>query len=253
MNILKNIHVWGLVGLLLQWFVNALPYAFPRAENHYQVSVLIGALLAFCILAIGHRQTRVEERTIEVQDMKSTEPARQAVKILSAMYAVIGGLSLTTAVKGFSSLENPSLGIEPTITFFATALPFYNGCTMFLITNYYQKGFEGRTREPLFDFLSLFSESIALYGMAINIANLLYFCISLMVLLFVDSMWVFYILIRRWRHEIPREWLWLNFYMFSFLPFLLLSPKSSVGILAIVAISRTITDYYVAGKYYLPP
>lgn len=251
MNVLKNVHFWGLLGLLLQWVVYLFPCILSRVENQYQVSVLMGALLAFSVLAIGHKQTR-EERAIEGQAAKSTESARQAVRILSAMYAVIAGLSLTTAVKGFTSVEDLSLGLENTITFLATALPFYNGGTMFLVTNYYLRGFEGRTKEPLIDFLSLFSEAIALFGMAINIANLHNFIISFLVLLIVDSVWVSYVLVRRWKQEVPCEWVYLNFYMFGFLPLLWLSPSSSVGILAIVAIVRTVTDYYVAGEYYLP-
>ena len=252
MNLPKNVHVWGFFGLILQLFVYLLPQILPRIENHYQISVLIGALLAFIVLAIGYRVTRARREIVIQHPKKSSALARQAVKILSSMYAVIAGLSLTTAVKEFLSLTDVFLGLENTIAFFATALPFYNGVTMFLITNYYLRGFEGRTKEPLIDFLLLFSGAIALYSMATSITNQQDFIVSFLILLLVNAVWASYILTRGWRSEIPCEWIWLDFYMFSFLPLLLLSSKPSAGILATVAICRTVTDYYVARKYYLP-
>lgn len=251
MNLLKNVHVWGFFGLVLQFLVYAIPHSLPITENHSQIFFAIGTLSAFIVLFLGHRKTRSEGK-IEIPPKTSSEAAQQAVKVLSSLYAVIAGLSLTTAIKEFSSLTDFSLGLENTITFFITALPFYHGVTMFLIANYYLRGFEGKTKEPLIDFLLLFSGAFALYGMAINLANLHFFLISFLILLIIDSVWVLYILVRRWRHKIPREWLWLNFYMFSFLPLLLHSQKLSVGVLATVAIFRTVTDYCVAGKYYLP-
>lgn len=252
MNVLKNIHIWGFFGLILQLFVYVLPYTLLHIKDHHQVFPAIGVLLAFCVLSIGHRKTRAETGT-EIPPKTSSPSAQQAVKILSSLYAVIAGLSLTTAIKEVSSLEDISLGLGNIIAFFVTALPFFIGATMFLVTNYYLRGFEGKRIEPLIDFSMLFSEAIALYGMAINVTNLPGFIASLFFLLLADAVWVLYILARKWRHEVPREWLWLDFYMFSFLGLFLLSSKPSASILAIVAISRTITDYYVAGKYYLPP
>jgi hypothetical protein len=252
MNLLKNIHVWGFCGLILQLLVYVLPRILLRAENYYHIFLGLGALLAFVALLVGHKKTRAE-REIKTPQLESSPAAQQAVKVLSALYAVIAGLSLTTAVKEFSSLKDIFVGLENTIVFFATALPFYHGVTMFLIMNYYLKGFEGKTKEPLADFLLLFSGAIALYGMAINIDDLPDFFISFLILLLVDCVWIAYILKRKWRYQVPIEWLWLDLYMFSFLPLLLLSSKPSGGTLVIVAIVRTLTDYRVAGKYYLPP
>ena len=251
MNVLKNVHIWGFFGLILQLLVYVSPQIFPHIKNYHQIFLTIGALLAFCVLLMGHRKTRAEKET-EIPPKTSSPSAQQAVKILSSMYAVIAGLSITTAIKELSSLEDIFLGLESTIAFLFTALPFYHGATMFLITNYYLRGFEGKTREPLSDFLLLFSEAIALYGMAINIANLPGFIVSFFFLLLANAVWVLYILARKWRREVPREWLWLDFYMFSFLALFWLSSKPSASVLAIVAIFRTLTDYCVAGKYYLP-
>ena len=238
-------------GLILQLFVFVSPHIFPLIKNYHQIFLTIGALLAFCVLLMGHRKTRAEKGT-EIPPKTSSPSAQQAVKILSSLYAVIAGLSLTTAIREISSLEDIFLGLWNAIVFFVTALPFYKGATMFLVINYYLRGFEGKRTEPLIDFFMLFSEAIALYGMAINITNLPGFIVSLFFLLLADTVWVLYILARKWRRQVPREWLWLDFYMFSFLALFGLSSKPSASMLATVAIFRTLTDYYVAGKYYLP-
>lgn len=252
MNVLKNIHIWGFFGLILQLFVYVLPYILPHMKNYHQIFLTIGALLAFCVLSIGHTKTPAEKGT-EIPPKTSSPSAQQAVKILSSLYAVIAGLSLTTAIGEISSLEDTFLGLGNAIVFFVTALPFYNGATMFLVINYYLRGFEGKRTEPLIDFFMLFSEAIALYSMAKNVTNLPGFIVSLFFLLLANAVWVLYILARKWRREVPREWLWLDLYMFSFLALFWLSSKSSASMLAIVATSRTLTDYYVAGKYYFPP
>ena len=253
MDLTKDINAWGFFGLVLQLFSCVLLGISPDIKSQYQICAPIGVSLAFLLLSIGHRKTRVEMKIKKQPAKSSSELTKQAVRVLASMYAVIAGLSLTTAVKEFSLLQDISLGLENTVAFFATALPFYNGVTMFLITNYYLKGFEGRVKEPLIDFLLLFSGAIALYGMAINIANQRSFVISLLILVLVNAVWVSNVLLREWRHEIPREWLWLDFYMFIFLgPLILFSFQLSAGILAVVATFRTAADYYVAGRYYLP-
>ena len=252
MYVLKHIHGWGFLGIVLQLSVYLLYYILFRIKTYDQIFLTIGALLAFCVLAIGHRKTRVEKKT-EALRQTSSASAQQAVKILSSLYAVIAGLSLTTAIKAISSLENVFFGVGNITAFLFTALPFYNGATMFLITNYYLTGFEGKRTEALVDFSMLFAEALALYGMAISIINLLGFIISLLILLLANTFWVIFILARKPRREVPLEWLWLDFYMFIFLPLFFFSSEPSTIALSIVAISRTITDYYVACKFYLPP
>lgn len=252
MNLPRNVHAWGFFGLLLQWFIFTLHRISPHIEVHYQISILIGTWLAFFVLAIGHRKTRIEKHIKTKRTKSSNVLTQQAVKILASMYAVIAGLSLTTAVKEFTELTDIFLGLENTIVFFATALPFYNGVTMFLITNYYLRGFEGRTKEPLVYFLLLFSGAIALYGMAASIDNQYNFIVSFLILLSVNVVWIAHIIFKRSRYKLPHEWLWLDIYMFGFLPLLLVSSQPTNGILMAVAIPRTITDYIVAGRYYLP-
>lgn len=252
MNILKHVHGWGFFGVVLQLSVCLLCYILFRTKTYDQIFITIGTLLAFFVLAIGHKKTRVEKKTAAPIQTSSVS-AQQAVKILSALYAVIAGLSLTTAIKAISSLENVFFGVGNITAFLFTALPFYNGATMFLIANYYLTGFEGKRTEALVDFSMLFAEALALYGMAISIANLHGFVISLIVLLSANTFWVMFILARKPRREVPLEWLWLDFYMFIFLPLFFFSSEPSTIALSIVAISRTITDYYVACKFYLPP
>ena len=88
--------------------------------------------------------------------------------------------------------------------------------------------------------------------MAANIQNQYNFIIAFLILLSVNAAWIAHIIFKRSRYKLPYEWLWLDIYMFGFLTLLLFSSQRSDGILMVVAIPRTITDYIVAGRYYLP-
>lgn len=248
---LKNIHFWGSLGLILQLLFYVPYFVSFHMKDYREVFLIAGFAVSFLILCLGQRRAGIAKKT-EIPPETSTDAARQAVKVLSSLYAVIAGLSLTTAIREISRLDNALLGIESTLVFFSTAVPFYVGATMFLVRNYYVKGFEGKTREPLIDFFMLFFEAIALYGMAVNVANLLGFIVFFFILLITDALWVLYLLVRKWRQEVPPEWLWLDFYMLAFLWTFWFFAKPSPAILAIASISRTVTDYVIAARYYLP-
>jgi hypothetical protein len=255
MRVLKNIHVWGFLGFMSQLFVYVLFHILPYIEtglawikDYDFVILVVGAWLAFSVLALGHRKTWEGEK-LEVSGPTGTSLAGEAVKILSSLYAVIAGLSLTTAIEQFASLKDIFPGLEITITFFVIAIPFYNGATMFLIRSYL-RGFEGRRKEPLIDFFMLFLEAAALYGMAISITRSLNFIASFSFLLSVDVVWILYTLRRKWRSEAPPEWLWIDFYMLLFI--LWFFAKLPTGVLAAVAIPRTLVDYYVGRYFYIP-
>jgi hypothetical protein len=254
MAIGKNIHAWGFAGFLLQLAACFIYYSlrFNRLTLPMNTSSLVlitGTLAAFFVLALGHKKTHQER--VEGKAPSSNDLEKEAVKVLSTLYTVVAGLSLTTAIRETSSLGNV-FSFWGAVVFFSIALPFYHGATMFLVTNYYAKGFERRRKEPLIDFLLLFFEAGALYNMAINITNSYQLVYSFSLLLLIDVVWILFMIGRKWRNDVPREWIWLNFYMFLFIvPFLFLSEQNTWG-LAFVTISRTLTDYYVAHQFYLP-
>jgi len=98
----------------------------------------------------------------------------------------------------------------------------------------------------------LFFEAAGLYEMAINITKPVEFVFSFTFLLSVDTIWVLYIMFRKWKKEVPSEWLWLNFYVFTLFFMFLFLGKLHITVLAIIATSRTVTDYYVARQFYIP-
>jgi hypothetical protein len=242
----KNIHVYGFAGLSLQLLAYVI-YSFFIGNS---LILAMGALMAFFMLASGHKRA-YQKKTQESEVPKASESAKESVKILSSLYAVIAGLSLTTAIKETCSLNNifSSWGV---VVFFSVALPFYHGATMFLVTNYYLKGFEGRRMEPLIDFFMLFLQAGALYSMAISITNAYKLICSISFLLLIDVMWVLFIIGRKWRSDAPREWVWLDFYMFAFFVQFWFFSEQDMWLLAFVTIFRTLTDYYVARHFYLP-
>ena len=248
--------ILGLLFLLV--FVLAFVFQSPVIMN---ILFLAGASLAFWLLyefrMHGSRPSFTEET-------KSVE-RKEAVRILSAIFAVFIGLSLTTAVGNV--FKDPWLlftdPLSPTIVLFAvfliTVVPFIQG-SLILFARYAMKingADQTKDRDPFIDAAVIFVQAGIYLGMAATITILQLFIFWTFSLQLVSGIYLVHLRCRSGAKAVGplREWLGLDIVFGTYLTlcyFFILPLQWSFTplFLAAAAFARTLTDYRVAYKWY---
>ena len=224
-----------------------IPSFFP----FYVLTPLIPFLLAQTVL--GSFIAVLAGFTIAVAFYKhgspSSRPSRKrlssSVVVLSAIYGIIGGLAITTAIDTYSdTLHNVDLKIRTPMDlalllssdtkfyndtilllgFFAVALPTYLGSTFFLSHEFDTKKQNKGIKALFLTFILSFFQSIFLYFMSTSIGNFYEFVLWLFLLQIVNSVWSIWQLVSKsgkfrndYRPPPPREWVPLDILLVLFL------------------------------------
>jgi hypothetical protein len=238
------------------------------------VIVLIGFGLAYVL----SKQGQSSDETNAEQKLSST------FVVLSAIYGIVGGLAITTAIAAyidtleivdakiatpldlFSLLSYNDVYFTNTIlllSFFAVALPTYLGSTYFLSREFkpQQENVVCITPQQkegdkiLFStFILSFVQSIFLYFMSTSVTDFSRFIVWLFLLQFINSTWAIWQLIHRSKNLVykpppPREWIPLDvltvlFLSVYFLYSMNLTWKDSIYLLVVVS-GRALVDLRV--------
>ena len=205
-------------------------------------------------------------------DEKETTTGNSTIMIAvtSALYAVIGGFAIKTAlgntfdgiihqiqnhfppnspIEGASypiimdSLSKSQYEIWMGVVFLITAIPFYHGAMIFLSD---KSGIKRLTtpKEVLIHFIPLFGQSIIFLAISMSIQSFMFSVMMLILLAIVDSIWI--IAGQKSETKPPIGWLCINIGFVSAL-FLTIPlgwiPSSSSAYLGIICIARTAIDY----------
>lgn len=210
--------------------------------------------------------------------MTKKEKIKRSVDSLERLYSVVVGLAVTIAVqkilfdksgqihiwydqntKGFPFLGVLLDRLPAMLAFLFTAVPFYHGMNRHLDRTYVERT-TVKDKEPflVFDFFLFFLESCFLVAIAALVSEGDHLFLVLAVLLVVDAVWsgvthgIHYSTVK---HSTLR-WTIINVIgtvtlvvVYFARPF---APEAHSWMLAIVAMGRTIADYYFCWEFYFP-
>ena len=174
-----------------------------------------------------------------------TKELSSSVVVLSAIYGIIGGLAITTAIGAYSAsiqsldaeirtpldvillLSHNTKFFSDTVLllgFFTVALPTYLGSTFFLSHQFDTKEQNKGVKDLFLTFILSFLQSVFLYFMSTSIGSFNQFALWLFLLQIVNSIWSIWQLFSRssifkknYRPPPPREWVPLDVLLVLFL------------------------------------
>lgn len=196
---------------------------------------------------------------------ESSKAISRAVESLANIYAVVIGLALAQAIETLV-VKSPSSGIgvdigktceglPPFVALVATLVPFWHGMNRHLDRCYVTKTGSPIQKAILLDVFAFFFEAILLFAAAWCLRDSLgtFYCLGL--LLVVDMMWGLGSHFIHFRGEASHviKWAGINIGAGFFASFAFALPfQGKVWLLMLIAIVRTIADYWLCTDFYFP-
>lgn len=266
MQTVKNTRAYKLIPIAIFLIITGI---FLRSVNSF---FFLGCMLAAITISGISIKTHWNYKMIISNEEKETTTGNSTVMIAvtSALYAVIGGFAIKTAlgntfdgiinqiqnhfpqhspIEGASfaiimdSLSKSQYEIWMGVVFLVTAIPFYHGAMIFLSD---KSGIKRLTtpKEVLIHFIPLFGQSIIFLALSMSLQSFMFSVMMLILLAIVDSLWI--IIGQKSEARPPIGWLCINIGFVSSL-FLTIHqgwiPSSSSMYLGIICILRTAIDY----------
>lgn len=187
----------------------------------------------------------------------------RSINSLQWFYTVVISLAVVYAVKQFIIIDEPTgvvtFDTEFLINFIAFILlviPFHQGANRYLDETYLSD-ISSHKLTGLVDFLFFFVEGMAFYAMAILIKNNIYFYKAIMLVLFIDIVWLVFVYFANPKtFDKIKNWLWLNSITAILLAYLIFSNHLDPPIVWYftggLLILRTIGDYVFCWDFYWP-
>lgn len=200
--------------------------------------------------------------------MQAYEKLQRSVDSLERIYAVVVAFAVTAAIeavlfdKGVGKADYDKLldNWPALLAFVATIVPFYHGMHRHLNRVYIENRAAATTEGfLLLDFFVFFVESCILLIFASSLDTGVGAFIPLIALFVLDLFWAFIahgIHYKEWKHS-PWKWGAINLGAAVLLWFVLYStlfpsPESKAFAAAVVAVLRTVADYYFCWDFYFP-
>jgi len=206
-----------------------------------------------------------------------TKELSSSVVVLSAIYGIIGGLAITTAIGAYSATiqsldaeirtpldvalllsHNTKFYFDTVLLlgFFTVALPTYLGSTFFLSHQFDTKEENNGIKVLFLTFILSFLQSVFLYFMSTSIESFNQFVLWLFLLQIVNSIWSIWQLFTRshvfrkqYRPPPPREWVPIDVLLILFLSIYFIYQIeltwNDYVYLLVVLFVRTIFDFRV--------
>jgi len=195
----------------------------------------------------------------------SVRSTLRSVDSVANIYAIVIGLALTQAIQTLiakdaslgSILNNGQIfqGLPAFLAILFTLVPFWHGMNRHLDRCYITKTSNVAHQALLFDFSTFFVEGILLFAAAWSLRTglLTFYCLGL--LLAVDMLWggISHLIHFRGQKSHVARWSAINIgagllgYMVCSFPF-----QGKPWALMVIAIFRTILDYWLCSAFYFP-
>ena len=231
------------MGKLKIWFPSFLPfYVLTPLLPFFFDETVLGS---FITVLAGFTMARVFYKRGSWSSKPGWKTLSSSVVVLSAIYGIIGGLAITTAIDNYSValqdthqkirtpidlallISDDSIFYSATILllgFFVVALPTYLGSTFFLSHEFDTEKQNKGIKILFLTFILSFLQSIFLYFMSTSISSFNEFVLWLFLLQIVNSIWSIWQLVsksRKFRNDYrpppPREWVPLDILLVLFL------------------------------------
>ncbi|MGB9334469.1 MAG: hypothetical protein WCB14_05640 [Candidatus Acidiferrales bacterium] len=188
----------------------------------------------------------------------------RSVDSLQQIYAVIIALAIAQAVQSLLKdsvgasllgLSQILIGLPPFIAFLVTLVPFWHGMNRHLDRCYIEKKSSVVQGALLFDFVTFFLEASLLFAAGWTLRSGIYSYIPVCALLVVDMAWGF---VSHQIHFPSRKshvirWSVINLFAIVAAVLIVLFPFNLKSIaLMMVAIVRSIVDYWFCWNFYFP-